>query len=100
MPIIVMKLKIFWERYRAQRWAPTAGARLPLEGKTPKPFQPLTHEESRAVLEDATQWLIDQTRTMLTMPDGLAKERRWAELRARHKSLVLDSLRLARDQAG
>jgi len=93
-----MKLTSFWERHRAQRWAPTAGARLPVEAKTPKPFQPLTHDESIAVLDDAVRWLMDETRTALAMPNGPAKERHWAELRARNKSMARDFERLVREQ--
>ena len=98
MPIMLMKLESFWERHRARRWAPIAGARLSVEARTPKPFQPLTRDESIAVLDDAIQWLIDETRTTLAMPNSPAKLRRWAELRARDKCMARDFKRLARQQ--
>jgi len=95
-----MKLKSFWERYRAQRWAPTAGACRPAEASAPKAFQPLTSDESIAVLDDAIAWLIDEIRATLAMPNGPRKERRWAELRGRDKSMARDFQRLVRGQAG
>jgi len=94
MPIMVMKLRSFWERHRARRWASTAGARLPVAAKTPKPFQPLAYAESIAVLVDAIPWLVDETRTTLAMPNSPSKERRWAELRARDRSMARDFERL------
>jgi hypothetical protein len=63
-----------------------------------KPFRPLTHQESIAVLDSATHWLIGETKTMLDMPDGPCKERLYAELRARDRSLTRDFLRLVKDQ--
>ena len=95
---MVMKLKSFWERYKVQRWAPTAGARVPVEAKTPKPFQPLKRQESIAVLNDAIQWLLDEARTTLAMPKGPSKERRWAELQARDRCMARDFKRLVREQ--
>ena len=93
-----MKLRSFWERYRAQRWVPTAGTRLPVEATTPKPYQRLTRDESIAVLDDAVQWLLDETRTALAMPDGSAKARRLVELWARDRSMARDFGRLVREQ--
>jgi hypothetical protein len=81
-----------------QRWAPTAGARLPVAARTPKPFQPLTRDESIPVLGDAIRWLVAESRRTHAMPDGPAKERRWGELAARDKSLARDFLRLARER--
>jgi hypothetical protein len=95
-----MKLKSFWERHRSQRWALTNAVPLPAKARMPNPFQPLTHDQSIAVLEDAIQWLIDETRTMYAMPDGPAKLRRRAELRGRDRSMARDFARLAREQEG
>jgi len=100
MPIMVMKLKSFWERHRARRWALTDAVPLPVQARMPKPFQPLTRDESIEVLDDAVQWVLDESQATIAMPDGPAKERRGAELVARDKSLVRDFLRLARQQAG
>ena len=100
IPIMVMKLKSFWERHRARRWALTDVVPLPVKAGTPQPFVPLTRDESIEVLDDAIQWVFDETRAVMAMPDSPAKERRWAELVARDKSLARDFLRLAREQAG
>ena len=93
-----MNLKGFWERHGAQRWAGTAA--LPSKAGTPKPFQPLTRQESIAILDDTIQWLMDKARATLVMPDGPPKERRRAELRARDKSIARDFQRLIREQEG
>jgi hypothetical protein len=93
-----MNLKSFWEQHRAQRWARTAA--LQAKARTSKPFQPLTRQQSIAILDDTIQWLMDEARTMLAMPDGPSKERRKAELRARDKSIARDFRRLIRDQEG
>ena len=93
-----MNLKSFWERRRAQRWAGTAS--LPAKAKTPKPFQPLTRQESIAILGDTIQWLMDEAGATLAMPDGSLKEWRESELRARDKSIARDFQRLVRDQEG
>jgi hypothetical protein len=61
---------------------------------TPKPFQPLSHHESILVLEDAVQWLMDEAKSTIGMPEGPAKRRRWAELEGRDQSLVRDFQRL------
>jgi len=98
MPIMVMKLKSFWERHRARRWAGTAELPLPVKARTPKSFQPLTHRESVVILEEAIQWLLDEARTTLALPNGPAKERRWAELQARDRSMARDFRRLVREQ--
>jgi hypothetical protein len=98
MQIAIMNLKSFWERHRAQRWAGTAA--LPAKARTPKPFQPLTRQESIAILNDTIQWLMDEARITLAMPDGPSKERRKAELRARDKSIARDFQRRIREQAG
>ena len=95
-----MNLRSFWERHRAQRWTLTAAVPLPRKARMPEPFQPLTNDESVAVLEDAFQWLIDETRTMYAMPDGPAKLRRWAELRGRDTSMAHDLARLMKKQQG
>jgi hypothetical protein len=70
----------------------------PVEPKGPKPFQALTRAESIAVLEDAVQWLIDESKATLAIPNGPCKDRRKAELRARDKSLARDFVRLMREQ--
>jgi hypothetical protein len=93
-----MNLKSFWERHRPQRWAVTAA--LPSKARPPKPFQPLTRQESIAILDDAIQWLIDEAIATLLMPKGPWKERREAELRARDKSMARDFHRLIREQQG
>jgi hypothetical protein len=91
----IMNLRSFWERRRAQRWAGTAA--LPPKARTRKPFQPLTRQESIEILEDTIQWLIDEARATQAMSDGLLKEWRKAELRARDKSLARDFQRLIRE---
>ena len=93
-----MKLKSYWERYRAQRWAATAPPAPKAE--TPKPFQPLTRDESIAILDDTIQWLMDEARATFIMHDGPSKDRRQAELRARDKSIARDFRRLIRKQEG
>lgn len=98
MQIAIMNLKSFWERHRAQRWAGTAAP--PAKTRTPKPFQPLTHQESVAILDDTIEWLLDEVRATLLMSDGPSKQRRMAELRARDKSIARDFRRLSREQEG
>ena len=98
MPIAIMSLKSFWERHRTHRWAGTAA--LPCKPATPKPFQPLTHQQSIAILDDTVQWLMDEARATLAMPDGPFKEWRMAELRARDQSLFRDFRRLIGKQEG
>ena len=98
MQIAIMNLKSFWERHRAQRWAVPAA--LPPKARTLKPFQPLTRQESLAILDDTIQWLMDEARATLAMPDGSLKEWRKAELRARDKSVARDFQRLIREQEG
>jgi hypothetical protein len=93
-----MNLKSFWERHGAQRRAVTAA--LPSKARTPKPFQPLTRQESIAILDDTIQWLMDEARMTLAMPDGPSKQRRKADLRARHKSVARDFQRLIRKREG
>ncbi len=96
MPIAIMSLKSFWERHRAHRWAGTAA--LPNKAATPQPFQPLTHQQSIAILADTVEWLMDETRATLAMPDGPLKDLRKAELRARDQSLFRDFRRLVKNQ--
>ena len=93
-----MNLKSFWERHRAHRWA--VNASLPAKARRSKPFQPLTRQESIAILDDTIEWLMDEAQVTLEMPDGPAKERRKAELRARDKSIARDFQRLIREQEG
>jgi len=93
-----MNLKSYWERHRAQRWSLTAAR--PTKARLPKPFQPLTRNESIAVLNDAIEWLMDEARVTVLMPEGPSKERRKAELRARDQSLARDFHRLIREQEG
>jgi len=98
LQIAIMNLKSFWERHRAQRWEVTAA--LQAKPSAPKPFQPLTRQQSIAILDDTIQWLMDEARATLVMPDGPPKERRRAELRARDKSIARDFQRLIREQEG
>ena len=98
MQIGIMNLKSFWERHRAQRWAGTAA--LPPKARTPKPFQPLTRQESIAILDDTIQWLMDEARVTLLMSDRPSKERREAELRARDRAIARDVRRLFGGQKG
>ena len=91
-----MNLKSFWERHKAQRWAGTAAP--PPRARTPKPFQPLRADESIAVLDDTIQWLMDEARATVAMPDGPAKEQRTAELRGRDQSVARDFRRVIRKQ--
>jgi hypothetical protein len=93
-----MNLKRFWERHRPRPWAVTAGP--PTTGRTPKPFQPLTRNESIAILDDTIQWLMDEAWATMLMPDGACKERRKVELRARDKSIARDFHRLRRKLEG
>ena len=93
-----MNLKNLWQRHRAQRWAGTAVP--PVKTRTPRPFQPLTYYESIVILEDTIEWLMDEARATLAMPDGPSKERHMAELRARDKSIAHDFQRLIRKQEG
>lgn len=95
-----MKLKALWKRFRLQRRAPAVTLSVPFEPRRPRPFQPLTQDESIAVLDDALQWLGDELRATLTLPDGPDKERRYAELRARDKAMCRDFVRLLRRQQG
>ncbi len=91
-----MNLKSFWARHRARRWAVTATPWT--REKAPKVFQPLTRDQSIAILDDTIQWVIDEARAAFFMPDGPLKERRLAELRARDKSIARDFHRLIREQ--
>ena len=94
-----MKLRALWERYKANhrmRFVAPPPLRAAVTG--PKPFQSLTHDQSVAILEDAIQWLIDEAKATLELPNGAPKERRRAELRGRHESMVRDFARLARKQ--
>ena len=65
-----------------------------------KPFQPLTRAESVMILNDAMQWLMDETEATLAMPNGPSKERRRAELRSRYRSMARDVERLAGKHGG
>ncbi len=91
-----MSLKSFWERHRTHRWPGTAS--LPYKPATPKPFKPLTRQQSIAILDDTVQWLMDEARATLEMPDGPLKQWRKAELRARDQSLFRDFRRLTGNQ--
>jgi hypothetical protein len=98
MQITIMNLRSFWERHRAHRWAVAAG--LPATVRTPKPFQPLIRQESIAILDHTIEWLMDEARATLVMPGGPSKDRRKAELHARHLSIARDFQRLMREQEG
>ncbi len=91
-----MNLKSFWERHRARGWAVTAAPST--REATRKPFQPLTRDESIAILDDTIQWLMDETRATFFMSEGPSKERRQTELQGREKSIAQDFQRLIRHQ--
>ena len=93
-----MNLKKLWERYWAQRRAPSIDSAPPVETRKPKPFQPVTRDESIANLDDAIAWLQDETRDVLAMPEGLSKARRRAELRGRDKAMVREFERFVKKQ--
>ena len=95
--IAIMNLKSFWERHRARRWAGTAVPSA--REKAPKPFQPLTRDESIAILDDTIQWLMNEARTTFFMAEGPSKGRRQTELRGRDKSIARDFQRLIREQS-
>jgi hypothetical protein len=98
MQIAIMNLKSLWERHRARLWAIAVAP--PSKGRTRRPYQPLRRNESIAILNDTIQWLMDEARATMLMPDGLSKERRMTELRARDKSIARDFQRLVREQEG
>ncbi len=91
-----MNLKSFWERHRARRWAIAAVPSC--KERAPKPFRPLTRDESIAILDDTIQWLVDEASAISSMSEGASKERRLAELRGRDKSIARDLQRLIRRQ--
>jgi hypothetical protein len=95
-----MKLRTLLKRYRAQAPEPRGALPFPNKPGTPQRFQPLTKKESKAILEDAIVWLMVEARIVLAMPNGTAKERCKAELRARGKSLARDYDRLVRTHEG
>ena len=88
-----MKLRALWELC-VERWEEVTAPSPPVRAETPKPFQPLTRDESIAILDDATRWLFEEIRTTLGMPDSPLKKRRLAELQARDQSMSEDSRRL------
>ena len=90
-----MKLKALWELC-VERWEEATALSQPARAKPPKPFQPLTRDESIAILDDAIEWLRDEIRTTLTMPDCPFKNLRLAELEARDQSMNQDFQRLRR----
>lgn len=92
--IAIMNLKSFWERHRGRRWTVTATPSTREEA--PKPFRPLTRDESIAILDDTIQWLMDEARATFIMSEGPSKERRQTELRGRDKSIARDFQRLMR----
>ena len=98
--MMVMRLKALWERFRSDGRAHTVAPMVAEKPRSPKPFQPLTHDESVEVLDDAIQWLIDETRATLAMPNGPSKIRRWAELRLRDRCMAKDFKRLLKEQRG
>ncbi len=95
-----MKLKALWDRYRSQHRALAVPAPPPIEGRGPKPFQPLTPDESVEILQQAIQWLIAEASATAAKPNGPSKDRRKAELRARDKSMARDFARLVRELQG
>ncbi len=98
MPIKFMKPKSLWEQFLAQRRMIGPAVPLPIQSKTPKPFQPLTRQQSIEILDDSIQWLIDETRATLAMPSGPSKDRRWTELQGRNKSFERDFERFIRSR--
>ena len=92
-----MNLKLLWERYKAQRRVFVAAQPVSVERRGVKLFQPLTLSESVAILDDAAQWLIDEARTTLAMPDSPSKDKCKAELRGRNQSMGRDFARLVRN---
>ncbi len=96
----VMKLRLLWERWHAHRRAVPAPFPRPSRAMTRKCFEPLTHDQSIAVLDDAIQWLINEAKATRAMPDGPERQRRRAELRGRDKSMARDFARLMRQQRG
>ena len=95
---MLMKLRILWERCGARHWALTAAPHVPDQARMPTGFQALTREEFTALLNNAIRWLLDETRAVRAMPNGPCKERRWAELRARDRSMARDFERLVRER--
>lgn len=93
-----MNLKALWQRCGLKRRVRPAARPITVKITRPKPFQPLTHNQSVAILDDTIQWLIDEARMTLAMPDGPAKQQRWVELEGRDQSLVRDFQRLVRSQ--
>ncbi len=79
-----------------ERWEEATALSQPVGAKALKPFQPLTRDESIAILDDAIQWLLDETKTTLAMPDCPFKYQRLAELQARDQSMNQDFRRLRR----
>ena len=95
-----MKLKNLWELWQAHRRSLSRPLPRPRRAMAPRCFEPLTRNQSIAVLEDAIQWLMDEAKAALAMPEGAARERRRAELRGRDKSMARDFARLMRQQKG
>lgn len=95
-----MRLKALWERCSLHGRVHTLAPPAPVKPRSPKPFQPLTHDESVAVLDDSVQWLIDEIKATLAMPNRAAKLQRWAELRARDRCMARDFRRLLKEQHG
>ena len=97
-----MNLKLLWERYKASHRmrlvAPPLQAEVPVAVRGPKPFRSLTQDESVAILEDAIEWLVDEAKSTMAMPNGPGKDRLRAELRGRHESMIRDFARLVREQ--
>ena len=100
MAMTFMRLRALWERCRSHGRAHTVALPVLEKPRVVKAFQPLTHDETVAVLDDAIQWLIDETRTTLALPNSPAKLQRWAELRARDRCMARDFKRIMREQEG
>ncbi len=88
-----MKLRALWELC-VERWEEATALSQPVGAKALEPFQPLTRDESIAILDEAIQWVLDETRTTLAMPDCPFKNQRLAELQARDQSMDQDFQRL------
>ena len=98
MRTLFVKIRALWERCGTRHWALAPASRLPGQARTPTRLPALTRDEFTALLDNAIQWVIDETKAVRAMPNGPSKERRWAELRARDRSMARDFERLVREQ--
>ena len=87
-----------WKSHLGRRGTQGASPSSPAKARAPEPFEPLTHEESRALLLAALDWLERETWVMLAMPDGPAKEQLQSEFRGRERSMLREYERLVRER--